>query len=144
MIYGLIEIHYYHQCRKGIWQWLFLIFCIGSQTEAYWGEAKRGRLLHRSTFCLGSGWPEAIYSRFCFSSSTPEVIYPSLCFGYPNNRGHKVSKFLIYLKFRWAFGLSFGMNWGHIPSFILGYGKNRCLICCFFKIHFLFYGYSHI
>ena len=30
-----------HQCRKGLWQRLFLIFCTGSGTEAYWGEAKR-------------------------------------------------------------------------------------------------------
>jgi len=24
-----------HQCRKGIWPWLFLRFCRGSRTEAY-------------------------------------------------------------------------------------------------------------
>ena len=46
---------------RRFWQRLFLIFCINCRTEAYWDEAKRGRLLalgvnrnHIFTFCLGS------------------------------------------------------------------------------------------
>jgi len=33
-----------HQCRKGFWQQLFFMFCTGSRTEAYWGEAIDPRL----------------------------------------------------------------------------------------------------
>ncbi|QCD85686.1 hypothetical protein DEO72_LG3g206 [Vigna unguiculata] len=29
-----------HQCRMGFWPRLFLLFCLGFRTEAYWGEAK--------------------------------------------------------------------------------------------------------
>jgi len=67
-----------HQCRKGLWQRLFIIFCTGSGTEAYWGEAKRAQLLasvkdrsHRVPFCLGSDEPEAIEPTFWPRFSVP-------------------------------------------------------------------------
>jgi len=53
-------IMFVHQCRMGFWPRLFLLFCLGFRTEAYWGEAKRydfwPRVLTgtiKRFFCLG-------------------------------------------------------------------------------------------
>jgi len=64
-----LESYKWHQCNKDFWQRLFFMFCTGSRTEAYWGKAKRWRLLasgvtrtHRSTFMLRLSWKLRPYS----------------------------------------------------------------------------------
>ena len=62
---NLIKVMHHHRCRKGLWQRLFLIFFIGSRTEAYWGEANSvENRSHRALFCLGSKAPKAIEPDF--------------------------------------------------------------------------------
>ena len=50
-----------HQCSKGFLPRLFFSFCLGSGTEAYWGEAKRYPFWPRLL-------PKAIESLLCFGS----------------------------------------------------------------------------
>jgi len=70
-----------HQCRKGFLPRLFFAFCLGSGTEAYWGEAKRCTFWSRlspevidSVLCLGSVRTEAIGDKYFFLKWLPHWL----------------------------------------------------------------------
>ena len=70
-----------HQWRKGFLPQLFFTFCLGSGTEAYWGEAKRYIFWPRLSpeaidlvFCLGLGKNRGIFLSLQIGSS--EGVHP--------------------------------------------------------------------
>jgi len=77
----LLLSHAFHQCSKGFLPRLFSTFCLGSGTEAYWGEAKRYTFWPRLSpevidpvLCLGCFETGAIYIAFCLGSVRTEAI----------------------------------------------------------------------
>jgi len=70
-----------YQCSKGFLPRLFFTFCLGSGTEAYWGETKRYTFWPRLSpeaidpvLCLGCFEIGAIYTTFCIGSIRTEAI----------------------------------------------------------------------
>jgi len=87
-----------HQCSKGFLPRLFFSFCLGSRTDAYWGETKRypfwTRLLPEaieSLFCPGSMRTEAIRYFFLIKFFAAQ-IWKSIC-SKPANAGPEPESF---------------------------------------------------